>query len=265
MFDSSGGSVKQIVVERVSHTYRPARGREVLALEEVSLDVAPREFVALLGPSGCGKSTLLYLIGGFLPVEKGAIAVEGAPVAGPGPDRGIVFQHFALFPWKTVRANVRYGLEKMGLARDEQERRAQQYIELVGLKGFEESYPSQLSGGMKQRAALARTLAVDPKMLLMDEPFGALDAQTRSLMQAELLAIWQRTPKTVLFVTHDVQEAVLLASRVVVMSARPGRIKATVDIKLDRTDPHIYRSPAFAEKVDEIWGLVRDEAQKAQL
>jgi len=264
MFDSSGGSVKQIVVERVSHTYRPARGREVLALEEVSLDVAPREFVALLGPSGCGKSTLLYLIGGFLPVEKGAIAVEGAPVAGPGPDRGIVFQHFALFPWKTVRANVRYGLEKMGLARDEQERRAQQYIELVGLKGFEESYPSQLSGGMKQRAALARTLAVDPKMLLMDEPFGALDAQTRSLMQAELLAIWQRTPKTVLFVTHDVQEAVLLASRVVVMSARPGRIKATVDIKLDRTDPHIYRSPAFAEKVDEIWGLVRDEAQKAQ-
>jgi len=264
MFDSSGGSVKQIVVERVSHTYRPARGREVLALDEVSLDVAPREFVALLGPSGCGKSTLLYLIGGFLPVEKGAIAVEGAPVAGPGPDRGIVFQHFALFPWKTVRANVRYGLEKMGLARDEQERRAQQYIELVGLKGFEESYPSQLSGGMKQRAALARTLAVDPKMLLMDEPFGALDAQTRSLMQAELLAIWQRTPKTVLFVTHDVQEAVLLASRVVVMSARPGRIKATVDIKLDRADPHIYRSPAFAEKVDEIWGLVRDEAQKAQ-
>jgi NitT/TauT family transport system ATP-binding protein len=257
-------SAAQITVERVSHTYRPARGREVLALDEVSLDIAPREFVALLGPSGCGKSTLLYLIGGFLPVEAGAIRIEDAPVAGPGPDRGIVFQHFALFPWKTVRANVRYGLEKLGVAREEQERRAQAYIDLVGLKGFEESYPSQLSGGMKQRAALARTLAVDPKMLLMDEPFGALDAQTRSLMQSELYAIWQRTPKTVLFVTHDVQEAVRLAQRVVVMSARPGKIKATIDIELDRADPHIYRSPAFAEKVDEIWDLVRDEAIKAQ-
>jgi NitT/TauT family transport system ATP-binding protein len=265
MFDSAAAAVKQqIVVDGVSHHYRPARGREVLALEDVSLAVAPQEFVALLGPSGCGKSTLLYLIGGFLPVEKGAIRVAGAPVAGPGPDRGIVFQHFALFPWKSVRANVRYGLEKMGLAREEQERRAQGYIDLVGLKGFEESYPSQLSGGMKQRAALARTLAVEPQMLLMDEPFGALDAQTRSLMQAELLAIWQRTRKTVLFVTHDVQEAVLLAQRVVVMSARPGRVKAIVPIELDKADPHLYRSPAFAAKVDEIWGLVREEALKVK-
>ena len=254
----------QISVERVSHTYRPTRGRAVAALTEVSLDIAPREFVALLGPSGCGKSTLLYLIGGFLPVESGAIRIEGAPVTAPGPDRGIVFQHFALFPWKTVKANVRYGLEKLGLAREEQDTRAQQYIDMVGLKGFEESYPSQLSGGMKQRAALARTLAVDPKMLLMDEPFGALDAQTRSLMQSELFTIWQRTPKTVLFVTHDVQEAVRLAQRVVVMSARPGRIKADVRIELDRADPHLYRSPQYAEKVDEIWNLVRDEALKAQ-
>ena len=260
----TAASGAQITVERVSHTYRPVRGRDVLALEDVSLDIAPREFTALLGPSGCGKSTLLYLIGGFLPVEKGAICIEGAPVAGPGPDRGIVFQHFALFPWKTVRANVRYGLDKLGLAREERDRRAQMYIDLVGLKGFEDSYPSQLSGGMKQRAALARTLAVDPKMLLMDEPFGALDAQTRSLMQAELYAIWERTPKTVLFVTHDVQEAVRLAQRVVVMSARPGKIKASVKVELDRADPHIYRSPAFAEKVDEIWNLVRDEAIKAQ-
>jgi NitT/TauT family transport system ATP-binding protein len=265
MFDSGAAPVKQqIVVEAVSHLYRPARGRAVLALEEVSLAIAPQEFVALLGPSGCGKSTLLYLIGGFLPVEKGSIRVEGVPVASPGPDRGIVFQHFALFPWKTVRANVRYGLEKMGLARDEQERRAQSYIDLVGLKGFEESYPSQLSGGMKQRAAIARTLAVEPKMLLMDEPFGALDAQTRSLMQAELLAIWQRTRKTVLFVTHDVQEAVLLAQRVVVMSARPGKVKAIVPIGLDKRDPHLARSPAFGAKVDEIWGLVREEALKVK-
>jgi len=264
MFESKAPSVKQqIVVEGVSHMYRPARGRAVLALEDISLEIAPQEFVALLGPSGCGKSTLLYLIGGFLPVEKGAILIEGAPVGAPGPDRGIVFQHFALFPWKTVRANVRYGLEKRGLARDEQERRALSYIQLVGLKGFEDSYPAQLSGGMKQRAALARTLAVEPKMLLMDEPFGALDAQTRSLMQSELLAIWQRTRKTVLFVTHDVQEAVLLAQRVVVMSARPGRVKAIVPIELDKTDPHLLRSPAFAAKVDEIWGLVREEAIKA--
>src|SRR5437764_1976876 len=256
--------MSQIVIEGVKHIYRPPRGRPVLALEEVSLDVREREFVALLGPSGCGKSTLLYLIGGFLPTETGRILIEGQPVAGPGPDRGIVFQHFALFPWKTVRGNVLYGLERMRLARAQREQRAQSFIDLVGLRGFEESYPSQLSGGMKQRAALARTLAFDPKVLLMDEPFGALDAQTRSLMQSELYAIWQRTPTTVLFVTHDVQEAVRLAQRVVVMSARPGKIKATIDIELDRADPHIYRSPAFAEKVDEIWDLVRDEAIKAQ-
>ncbi|HTO47239.1 MAG TPA: ABC transporter ATP-binding protein, partial [Burkholderiales bacterium] len=245
----------QISIQGVSHTYRPPRGREVLALDDVSLDIAAREFVALLGPSGCGKSTLLYLLGGFLPTERGAIRVEGVPVVGPGPDRGIVFQHFALFPWKTVRGNVLYGLGKQQLERGERERRAQTYIDLVGLTGFEESYPAQLSGGMKQRAALARTLAIDPKILLMDEPFGALDAQTRSLMQSELLAIWQRSPKTVLFVTHDVQEAVLLAQRVVVMSARPGRVKAVVQTGVDRTDPHILKSKAFVEKVDEVWGL----------
>ena len=254
----------QISIQGVSHTYRPPRGREVLALDDVSLDIAAREFVALLGPSGCGKSTLLYLLGGFLPTERGAIRGEGVPVVGPGPDRGIVFQHFALFPWKTVRGNVLYGLGKQQLERGERERRAQTYIDLVGLTGFEESYPAQLSGGMKQRAALARTLAIDPKILLMDEPFGALDAQTRSLMQSELLAIWQRSPKTVLFVTHDVQEAVLLAQRVVVMSARPGRVKAVVQTGVDRTDPHILKSKAFVEKVDEVWGLVRDEALKAQ-
>ena len=152
-----------IVIDRVSHVYRPARGRPVLALDDVSLAVGDREFVALLGPSGCGKSTLLYLVGGFLPVEQGAILVEDRPVAGPGPDRGIVFQHFALFPWKTVMQNVLYGLEKQGLPRDERLRRAREFIELVGLAGFEDSYPSQLSGGMKQRAAIARTLAIDPQ------------------------------------------------------------------------------------------------------
>jgi len=254
----------QIVIDRVTHTYRPAHGRSVLALADVSLKVRPREFLALLGPSGCGKSTLLYLVGGFLPVEAGGIAIDGKPVSAPGPDRGIVFQHFALFPWKTVRANILYGLERQRLPRAERARRAQAFIDLVGLNGFEESYPSQLSGGMKQRTAIARTLAFDPSILLMDEPFGALDAQTRALMQTELLNIWQRTPKTVIFVTHDVQEAVYLADKVAVMSARPGRIKAIVETRFGHRDPSIRRSKEFVEKVEEIWNLVRVEAIKAQ-
>jgi NitT/TauT family transport system ATP-binding protein len=254
----------QIVIDGVSHLYRPPRGREVLALDQVSLQVKNREFVALLGPSGCGKSTLLYLIGGFLPVETGSIGIDGKAVAGPGPDRGIVFQHFALFPWKTVRGNILYGLERQAMPKEEREKRALAFIELVGLHGFEDSYPSQLSGGMRQRCAIARTLAFDPKILLMDEPFGALDAQTRGLMQSELLRIWQATPKTVIFVTHDVQEAVYLADRVAVMSARPGRIKTIVDTKFDKNDPTIHKAKAFVEKVDEIWNLVKEEAIKAQ-
>jgi len=254
----------QIVIEGVSHLYRPPRGREVLALDQVSLQVKNREFVALLGPSGCGKSTLLYLIGGFMPVETGAILVDGQSIAGPGPDRGIVFQHFALFPWKTVRGNILYGLERQGMPKAEREKRALAFIKLVGLHGFEDSYPSQLSGGMRQRCAIARTLAFDPKILLMDEPFGALDAQTRGLMQSELMRIWQATPKTVIFVTHDVQEAVYLADRVAVMSARPGRIKTIVATSFDKTDPHVHKAKAFIDKVDEIWGLVKEEAIKAQ-
>jgi NitT/TauT family transport system ATP-binding protein len=194
--------------------------------------------VALLGPSGCGKSTLLYLIGGFLGSETGTIAVDGKPVDAPGPDRGIVFQHFALFPWKTVRANILYGLERQGLlTRAQREERAQAFIDLVGLKGFEDSYPSHLSGGMKQRTAIARTLAFNPDILLMDEPFGALDAQTRSLMQSD---------------------------RVAVMSARPGRIKAIVETKFDEQAPDVFKAKAFIDKVDEIWNLVRIEAIKAQ-
>ena len=254
----------QIVIDGVSHMYRPPRGRAVLALDDVSLEVGNREFVALLGPSGCGKSTLLYLIGGFLPVEAGSILVDGKPVTEPGPDRGIVFQHFALFPWKTVRGNILYGLERQGMPKEEREKRAMDFIELVGLGGFEDSYPSQLSGGMKQRTAIARTLAFDPNILLMDEPFGALDAQTRGLMQAELLRIWQRTPKTVIFVTHDVQEAVFLADRVAVMSARPGRIKTIVDTKFEKNDESVFKEKAFVDKVDELWNLVREEAIKAQ-
>jgi NitT/TauT family transport system ATP-binding protein len=258
------GGEAQIIIDKVNHTYRPSHGRPVMALSDISLEVRPREFMALLGPSGCGKSTLLYLVGGFLPTEAGRIMVEGKPVKAPGPDRGIVFQHFALFPWKTVRGNILYGLERQRMPRAEREKRAQAFIDLVHLNGFEDSYPSQLSGGMKQRAAIARTLAFDPSILLMDEPFGALDAQTRSLMQTELLSIWQRTPKTVIFVTHDVQEAVYLAERVAVMSARPGRIKTIVETKFENRNPSILRSKEFVEKTDEIWNLVRDEAIKAQ-
>jgi NitT/TauT family transport system ATP-binding protein len=254
----------QIEIDRVSHVYRPPRGRPVTALDNVSLEVRDREFIALLGPSGCGKSTLLYLVGGFLPVEQGTIRVAGKPVTGPGPDRGIVFQHFALFPWKTVIQNVLYGLEKQGLARNDRMRRAREFIDLVGLTGFEDSYPSQLSGGMKQRAAIARTLAIDPHILLMDEPFGALDAQTRSLMQAELLNIWQRSRKTVIFVTHDVHEAVFLAERIAVMSARPGHIKEIVETRFDKGDPGLSRTPAFVEMVDQVWNLVRGEAILAE-
>jgi len=253
-----------IVVEGVSFSYTPAGRQELLALENVNLDVKPREFVAILGPSGCGKSTLLYLIGGFLPLESGDILVNGAPVIGPGADRGVVFQHFALFPWKTVRENVRYGLKLAGYSKPEQDRRALQMIKLVGLNGFEDSFPSHLSGGMKQRAAIARTLAVDPEILLMDEPFGALDAQTRSIMQTELLNIWQSSRKTVVFVTHDVQEAVLLAERVVVMSARPGQIVATVDTRFEKDGGDILKSKIFIDKVDELWHLVRAEWVRAQ-
>jgi len=261
--DTANGA-SNILIERLSHGYNPARGRPVTALEDVSLEVRDREFVALLGPSGCGKSTLLYLVGGFLPIQAGTIRIGGTPIAGPGPDRGIVFQHFALFPWKTVIQNVRYGLEKQGLASAECDRRARQFIELVGLSGFETSYPSQLSGGMKQRAAIARTLAIDPGILLMDEPFGALDAQTRSLMQAELLRIWQGSRKTVIFVTHDVQEAVFLAERIAVMSARPGHIKEIVDARFDREDPELTRSRPFIDMVEYVWNLVRGEAIIAQ-
>ncbi|HXP29621.1 MAG TPA: ABC transporter ATP-binding protein [Stellaceae bacterium] len=258
-------TANRIVFREVSHTYRPPRRRSVLALDGVSLEVREREFLALLGPSGCGKSTLLYLLGGFLPVEFGGITVDGRAVVGPGPDRGIVFQNFALFPWKTVRQNILYGLEKLGVPRAERLRRAQDLVELVHLAGFEDSYPSQLSGGMKQRVAIARTLAVDPEILLMDEPFGALDAQTRALMHEELLAIMRRAPKTVVFVTHDVREAVYLADRVAVMTARPGRIKEIVTIaRPEGAGPDIVQTPAFIETVEHLWRLVRDEAILAQ-
>jgi NitT/TauT family transport system ATP-binding protein len=260
------GAASGLTISGVTHEYRPPRGRPVLALDGISLEVKEREFLALLGPSGCGKSTLLYLIGGFMPLQQGSIVVNGRLVTGPGPDRGIVFQGFALFPWKTVRQNVLYGLEKQGLPREERDSRAQHFIDLVHLTGFEDSYPSQLSGGMKQRVAIARTLARGPGTLLMDEPFGALDSQTRTIMQEELLTIWRSSPTTVIFVTHDVREAVLLADRVAVMSARPGRIKEIVDAQFPAMESaELQRSREYSERVEYIWSLVREEAIAASV
>ena len=253
-----------IAIHDVSHTYGARDGRGVLALDRINLDVGDCEFHCLLGPSGCGKSTLLYLIGGFIPVQTGTIATAKGPVTDPGRDRSIVFQNFALFPWKTVKDNVLYGLKKVGFGAEERERRAQAYIDLVHLTGFENAYPSQLSGGMQQRAAIARTLAVDPVILLMDEPFGALDAQTRRVMQEELRAIWRRSRKTVVFVTHDVHEAVFLADRISIMSARPGRIEHVIDVDLpkDRGE-EILEDHRFIQLSEQIWRLVRDQAVAA--
>src|SRR6266550_972037 len=223
-----------IEIDRVSHVFQTSGRQNHLALSEISLTIGGGAFVSILGPSGCGKSTLLYIVGGFVAPSSGAVRVKGAAVTGPGPDRGPVFQEFALFPWKTVLGNVMYGLIEQGAPKKIAADRAHALIEMVHLKGYENFYPKELSGGMKQRVAIARTLAYGPSILLMDEPFGALDAHTRTGMQHELLEIWERDRKTVLFVTHSVEEAVFLSDRVVVLTRSPGRIKQVVDIDLPR-------------------------------
>jgi NitT/TauT family transport system ATP-binding protein len=223
-----------IEIERLSKTFDTARRARHLALSDISLDIGDGEFVSILGPSGSGKSTLLYIVGGFIAPSEGTVRVKGSPVTGPGPDRGPVFQEFALFPWKTVLGNITYGLDHQGVPRAEAAARAAALIEMVHLKGYENFYPKELSGGMKQRVAIARTLAYRPSILLMDEPFGALDAHTRTQLQRELLDIWERDRKTVLFVTHSVEEAVFLSDRVVVLTRSPGRIKEIIDVALPR-------------------------------
>ena len=224
-----------IAIDGLSKSFAAAlTAKDRLALSDISLQIAEGEFVSIVGPSGCGKSTLLYMVGGFVAPSRGAVSVAGKPVTGPGPDRGPVFQEFALFPWKTVLGNVMYGLLQQGVSRPEAEAKARALISLVHLTGYERFYPKELSGGMKQRVAIARTLAYGPTILLMDEPFGALDAHTRTGLQNELLEIWERDRKTVLFVTHSVEEAVFLSDRVVVLTRSPGRVKATVDIDLPR-------------------------------
>jgi NitT/TauT family transport system ATP-binding protein len=255
-----------IAIERLSKTFESARGTSHLALSAISLDVAAGEFVSILGPSGCGKSTLLYIVGGFVVPSSGAVRVGEKLVTGPGPDRGPVFQEFALFPWKTVLGNVMYGLREQGVARREAEARARALIEMVHLKGYENFYPKELSGGMKQRVAIARTLAYGPNILLMDEPFGALDAHTRTGMQNELLDIWERDRKTVLFVTHSVEEAVFLSDRVVVLTRAPGRIKQVIDIALPRPRrrKQLLVDRRYQQCVVDIETLMDDPAEVTQ-
>jgi NitT/TauT family transport system ATP-binding protein len=237
----------------------------VEVLRELGLSVNEGEFVTVVGPSGCGKSTMLHMLGGFIPKDGGSMRISGTEVHGPGPDRGMMFQELALFPWRTVLGNTGWALEIQGRPKRECVEVAERNLRLVGLLPFKDAYPNQLSGGMKQRVALARLLAFDPKVLLMDEPFGALDAQTRELMQEELQRIWLETGKTVLFVTHDIDEAVYLGDRVVVFSARPGAVKAVVDVALPRPRTlEVKKSPKYAHYRNQIWDLLREEVLRAR-
>jgi NitT/TauT family transport system ATP-binding protein len=236
-------------------------GQQLPVLNVERFTVREGEFITVIGPSGCGKSTFLHIIGGFIQAEGGSIRVHGKEVSGPGPDRGMMFQEFALFPWKTVAGNVAWGLEVQGAPRAEVDTIVQTYLEMMGLADFRNHYPAELSGGMKQRVALARVLAFDPKVLLMDEPFGALDAQTREVMQEELTRLWERTGKTIVFVTHDIEEAVYLGDRVVVLTARPARIREEISIALPRPrDLTIKKSAQCHEYRNYLWDLIRSES-----
>ncbi len=241
-------------------------GQRFTALEDITLDVRSGEFLALVGPSGCGKSTLLDLLGGLTLPTSGRILLDGRPIAGPGRDRGIVFQQYALFPWRTAAQNVEFGLDIAGFKAKQRLDIVRHFLELVGLSGFADRYPHELSGGMKQRVAIARSLAYDPEVLLMDEPFAALDAQTRETLQGELLRIWRATGKTIVFITHGIDEAIVLGQRVAVMTSRPGRIKQIIDIPDGlRSEADDVRSlPEFGRVRHEVWSLVRDEVLKAQ-
>jgi len=260
----SGGSA-QLGIRGVSRTFAAPgakRGgpRTIEALSPIELDVAQNDFITILGPSGCGKSTLLRIVAGLDTPTAGRVLLDGRPIVGPGPDRGMVFQSYTLFPWLDVRANICFGLNERGVPRAEQNERAGYFIERVGLRGFEHHYPKQLSGGMQQRTALARALANDPAILLLDEPFGALDNQTRVLMQELLLGIWETDRKTVLFVTHDVDEAIFMANRVIVFTARPGRIKT--ELAIDLPHPRHYTvktTPRFAEHKAVLTEAIREE------
>ena len=252
-----------IEIDNVSQVFRTSGRQDHLALSGISLAIEDGAFVSILGPSGCGKSTLLYIVGGFVSPTTGVVKVRGKAVTGPGPDRGPVFQEFALFPWKSVLGNVMYGPRQQGVKSAEAEAQSRALIEMVGLKGFEHFYPKELSGGMKQRVALARTLAYHPAVLLMDEPFGALDAHTRTRLQNDLLNIWERDRKTVLFVTHSVDEAVFLSDKVVVMTRSPGRIKKVIDIDLPRPRRRsdLLLDPRYQKYVVDIERMIDDTSE----
>jgi NitT/TauT family transport system ATP-binding protein len=252
-------------IEGLTKRYYVERdGRQVLALSSVSLSVSDGEFMAIVGPSGCGKTTLLNIVAGLLPYDTGTVAIDGQRIDGPGVDRAVVFQHSSLLPWRTVAGNVRYGMEmQKRFDRASMRERTDRFISMVGLTGFERHFPSELSGGMQQRVNLARALAADPVVLLMDEPFAALDAQTREHMQAELLKICGEARKTVVFITHQINEAVYLADRVAVMSARPGSIKGIFEIPFERPRPlRVKRDSRFLEIEDAIWQLVEEKPER---
>jgi NitT/TauT family transport system ATP-binding protein len=246
------------------HYWLDREGRDVLALSDVSLSVMDGEFMALVGPSGCGKTSLLNIVAGLLPYDEGSVVIDGKRVSGPGIDRAVVFQHSSLLPWRTIAGNVRYGMEmQRRFDAATMAERVDYFIKLVGLSGFERHYPSELSGGMQQRVNLARALAADPAVLLMDEPFAALDAQTREFMQAELLKIWTKARKTVLFITHQINEAIYLADRVAVMSARPGRVKDVFDVPFGRPRTlALKRDPRFLALEDSVWRLIEEESER---
>ncbi|XDV61366.1 ABC transporter ATP-binding protein [Bradyrhizobium sp. LLZ17] len=255
-----------IEIDHVSQVFQTSARNDHLALSDISLTIEERAFVSILGPSGCGKSTLLYIVGGFVSPTSGTARIKGRTITGPGPDRGPVFQEFALFPWKTVLGNVMYGPRQQGVGATEVEVQSRALIEMVGLKGYENFYPKELSGGMKQRVALARTLAYHPEVLLMDEPFGALDAHTRTRLQNDLLNIWERDRKTVLFVTHSVDEAVFLSDKVVMMSKSPGRIRQVIDIDLPRPRrrSELLLDPRYQKYVVDIERMF-DESDEVRL
>ncbi|WP_062429021.1 ABC transporter ATP-binding protein [Treponema endosymbiont of Eucomonympha sp.] len=260
----------KIVLKNLKQVYlirnqEKKRVEEFVALEDFSLSVGEGEFVAVVGPSGCGKSTLLDVVAGLTKSGCGEIYIDGKIVTGPALDRGFIMQGYALFPWRTVRRNVEYGLEVKHIHKKERAAIAGQYIDLVGMNGFEDRYPNELSGGMRQRVAIARSLAYDPQVLLMDEPFAAVDAQTRETLQDELLRIWEKTKKTIIFVTHSIDEAVLLAGRVVVMTKRPGHIKRILDIDLPRprTAADMRSSADYGSIARRVWEILNDVARTA--
>jgi NitT/TauT family transport system ATP-binding protein len=249
-----------IQAEHLTLCFRSKNREPVTALNDLNLSVAKGEFVSIVGPSGCGKSTFLNIVLGLIRHDSGTLQLNGTPITGPSQERAMVFQEFGLLPWRTVVANVELGLELKGTPSSERVKRAAELIKLVGLNGFESHYPHELSGGMKQRVGLARALATEPQVLLMDEPFAALDAQTRDLMQTELLQIWERTKKTVLFVTHSIEEAAYLSDRVIVMTARPGRAKDVLQINLPRPRDYEMRlTPEFNEIKLRIWEVLKEE------